>query len=202
MRIFKDDKYGAILNAARDEFVKEGYKGASMRSIARGAGVGLSNLYNYFNGKDELYAAVVGPVKDEWFAFITRLLAEENIDSDMLLIFGHCEEVVDDYICMIERYKEELRLLLFHSDGSSMCGFREAFTDHITQANYGYMVSERKYLPELKNISVFFIRVMSAWLVSVIGEVVTHDLDRDAMREFFKEYFRFTFAGWRELTKN
>lgn len=202
MRVLKDDKYEAILHAARGEFMLKGYKGASMRNIARRAGVGLSNVYNYFKGKDELYVAVVGPVKDELFAFITRQHAEDNVDFIQLTTFGHCEEAIDDYISMIERYREELRLLLFCSEGSSMSGFRDAFADHIAHVSYDYMSLERKYYPNMKNVSAFFIHAMASWTVNVVGEIIANDLDRPHTREFFREYFRFEFAGWRELTGN
>ena len=47
-----------ILNAARGEFLKKGYQGATMRDIARRAGVTTGALYFHFPGKDELYGRI------------------------------------------------------------------------------------------------------------------------------------------------
>ncbi|MEU6609469.1 TetR/AcrR family transcriptional regulator [Streptomyces shenzhenensis] len=49
----------SILNAALAAFAKDGFNGASMRDIARGAGTSLSNLYNYFASKEQLLAEVL-----------------------------------------------------------------------------------------------------------------------------------------------
>lgn len=200
MRTLKDGKYNSILLAAREEFIGNGFKEASMRRIARRAGVGLSNIYNYFRNKDDIYRAIVGPVRDELFAFIARQHTEESVDFNRISPFGHNEEVIDRYIDLICTYKEELRLLLYRSDGSSMEGFRDAFADYLTRVSSDYMKLEKKHYPHTRDISPFFLHVMCSWMVSVLGEIVTHDLSRRKIRDFFGAYFRFEFAGWRELT--
>ncbi|HEY57984.1 MAG TPA: TetR/AcrR family transcriptional regulator [Anaerolineae bacterium] len=48
-----------LLQVAMRRFVQQGYHGTSMRQIARDAGVSLSNIYNYFPGKEALFAAVL-----------------------------------------------------------------------------------------------------------------------------------------------
>lgn len=48
----------AILHAAHDLFIEQGYHGTSMRQIARDAGIALSGLYNHFTSKEAVFAAV------------------------------------------------------------------------------------------------------------------------------------------------
>ena len=48
----------AILNAAHQLFVQQGYHGTSMRQIAEAAGIGLSSLYNYFQSKEGVFRNV------------------------------------------------------------------------------------------------------------------------------------------------
>lgn len=200
MRVLKDDKYQAILQAARREFSGRGFKDASMRGIARRAGVGLSNIYNYFRNKDELYRAVVIPAQKELFDFIARQHTEDKVALNRLSPFGHDETVIDRYIDLIDRYRTELKLLLCHSEGSSAAGFRDAFADYLTRVSRNYMEIEKKHYPGANDISPFFLHVLCSWTVSVLGEIVAHDLSRKEVREFFGEYFRFEFAGWRCLT--
>jgi len=200
MRVLKDDKYNAILDAARNEFIRKGFKDASMRSIANNAGVGLSNIYNYFLNKDEIFLSIVKPARDTLYRFINQNHSEESIDFNRTTTFGHQEETIEYYITLIDRYKEELRLLLFHSQGSSFGNFRESFTDYITDVSFNYMEMEKKHYPDTQDISPFFIHTLASWMVSVMGEIVTHDISKQKIREFFREYFRFEFAGWRELT--
>lgn len=48
----------AILQAAHDLFVEQGYHGTSMRQIAHRAKVALGGLYNHFASKQEVFEAV------------------------------------------------------------------------------------------------------------------------------------------------
>lgn len=48
----------AILQAAHDLFVQQGYHGTSMRQVARQAGIALGGLYNHFDSKEEVFEAV------------------------------------------------------------------------------------------------------------------------------------------------
>jgi AcrR family transcriptional regulator len=48
-----------ILDAAEALFAQRGYEGTSLREIARHAGIQQPGLYNYFENKQALYAAVL-----------------------------------------------------------------------------------------------------------------------------------------------
>jgi TetR/AcrR family transcriptional regulator, mexJK operon transcriptional repressor len=52
-------KVRLILGAARKVFLKSGYGAASMDAIARAAGVSKATLYTHFDGKDELFEALM-----------------------------------------------------------------------------------------------------------------------------------------------
>jgi AcrR family transcriptional regulator len=199
MRILKDYTHKSILQAARKEFIDKGFKEASMRNIAKDAGVGLSNIYNYFRNKDEIFLAIVKPAKEKLFAFVTEQHTEP-LDFTACAPLGHDEESVEFYIKLIFEYKEEYRLLLYHSQGSSMENFRDMLTDHITEVSNSFMTLENQHYPDAHKVSDFFIHAMSSWMTSILGEMATHDMDRQKIRDFFYEYFRFSFAGWRELT--
>jgi AcrR family transcriptional regulator len=49
----------AILEAAYHLFSQHGYHGTSMRQIAHEAGLALGGIYNHFDGKESLFAAVL-----------------------------------------------------------------------------------------------------------------------------------------------
>lgn len=201
MRPLKDKTYKAVLDAARGEFLLHGYKNASMRTIARRAGVGTSNLYNYFEGKDRIFRAIVTPVRNRLFSFIAEQHSKERVSCSRIAPFGHDMEVVEKYIDLVWTCREEIWLLLYGADGSSESGFRDALTDHITRVSHEYQKLEITYFHRTKSVSPFFIHIMAAWTVSVLGEIVTHRLDRPRIREFFREFFQFEYAGWMALTE-
>ncbi|MDN4615828.1 TetR family transcriptional regulator [Leifsonia sp. F6_8S_P_1B] len=49
----------AILRAAADEFADRGYEAASLRAIARRAGVDSALVHHYFDGKADVFAAAL-----------------------------------------------------------------------------------------------------------------------------------------------
>jgi TetR/AcrR family transcriptional repressor of mexJK operon len=52
-------KRAAIVTAAEQAFVRDGYAGAGMEGIAREAGVSIMTLYRHARTKDDLFAAVM-----------------------------------------------------------------------------------------------------------------------------------------------
>lgn len=48
----------AILDAAYDLFLNQGYSATSMRQIAQKAGIALGGIYNHFASKDEIFQAL------------------------------------------------------------------------------------------------------------------------------------------------
>ena len=199
MRVLKDDKYKSILQAARKEFIRKGFKDASMRTIAKNADVGLSNIYNYFKNKDEIFLAIVVPARDNIFAFVTEKHTEKHIDFNFMSTIDYQEETIETYIELLEKYKDELRLLLYHSEGSSIKNFREIFTEYLTNVSNNHMDIVKKHYPHVREVSPFFIHALCAFMVSIMGEIITHNLGKQKIRDFFREYFRFEIAGWREL---
>ena len=200
MKVLKDDKYKLILSAAHKEFIDKGFKEASMRNIAREAKVLPSNIYNYFKNKNELFLTIVKPAKDELYAFTEQHHKDENADFNQVSTFSYLEEEVEAYIQVIYKHKAEIRIMLYHSEGSSLENFRDSFTDYLTSISKNQIKQIRQNYPQTTDISDFFIHAQSSWMVSILGEIVTHNLSKKKVREFFREFFKFEIAGWKELT--
>jgi AcrR family transcriptional regulator len=65
-----------VLAAARSEFAAHGYEKASMRGIARAAGVDAALLHHYFGTKDRLFLAVLD------FPVDPRTVVEQIVAGD------------------------------------------------------------------------------------------------------------------------
>ena len=65
-----------ILDAAEALFAERGYDGATLRDVAARVGIRIPSLYNHFDGKDSLYAAVldrgIRPVAELLGEFVQR----------------------------------------------------------------------------------------------------------------------------------
>jgi AcrR family transcriptional regulator len=60
-----------VIDAGRRVFAREGYNGATIERVAREAGTPRSSVYELFNGKDDLFVAVVDDAADR---FVNHLL--------------------------------------------------------------------------------------------------------------------------------
>ncbi len=49
----------AILSAAYDLIIRQGYAATSMRQIAQRSGIALGGIYNHFSSKDDVFRAIV-----------------------------------------------------------------------------------------------------------------------------------------------
>jgi TetR/AcrR family transcriptional regulator len=82
-----------ILNVAEALFAARGFAGTPMRDIARAAELTPASLYNHFDGKQELYEAVlergVRPLIELLQAMPTRDNTRENLDGLIQEIMAH-----------------------------------------------------------------------------------------------------------------
>ncbi len=65
-----------ILDSALEAFSVHGFKGATLDAIAEGAGMSKPNLLYYFRRKEDIHAALMEGLLDEWLEPLDALSAE------------------------------------------------------------------------------------------------------------------------------
>lgn len=200
MQIQKTDIRKKILKVARREFREKGFKDASMRSIAKKAGVGLSNIYNYFKNKDEIFREILSGLLSTMDRVMEEHNSPEYISIDIFSSEEYMRSQIDMFVELIDNYKEDFKLLLFKSSGSSLGNYREEFIESQTQVGKEYIALMKEKFPSINGgVSDFFIHTMSSWWMSIIGELVMHDLSHGELEDFIREYMEFGTAGWKKL---
>ena len=101
----------AVLDAARQLLVREGYRDLSMRDVARAVGCSVSSIYLYFAGKDALVHALM----DEGFARWHRRMQEvaDGADGAEARLDAVCRAYVEFGLANPEFYEI---MYMFHSD--------------------------------------------------------------------------------------
>ncbi|WP_033258494.1 MULTISPECIES: TetR family transcriptional regulator [Kitasatospora] len=119
------DTRGAVLAAARAEFAARGYERASMRAIARGAGVDAALLHHYFGTKDRLFMAALE------FPLDPRAVAENVFAGDPATIG---ERVAGFVVGLWEQPEVRERLLALVRTAAT--------SEEVAGAMRGFMVAE------------------------------------------------------------
>lgn len=197
----KDDTYKSILSVAKEEFIKNGYRNTSMRTISKKSKIGLSNIYNYFRNKNEIYLEVLKPL----ISFIDTLYDAhnemENISLDIFYSEEYQKESIKTMVSLVEDYRSELKLLLFHSYGSSLENFRDQYSDKYTEVSMDFLEKIKMVHPHVNTkVSPFFLHTLSSWMFTIIGEIVTHEeLTHQEIEDFMADYIAFGTSGWKTI---
>jgi len=83
-----DPKRQVILRQARSAFVREGYAGTRIEPIAREAGVSTATLHALFDGKAELFAAVIDDAAEDFSRQMVGIRTIEGSAREQLVSFA------------------------------------------------------------------------------------------------------------------
>ena len=202
MQTLKSDIRNRILSAAKEQFMQRGYLKTSMREIADAVDVGVGNLYNYFENKDELFCVILRPVSDA----LERMLQEHHgaKGADIMLICSeeYLKSAVDEYISLINKHGELMKILLFHSQGSSLETLREDYTNRSTEIVKTWFAEMKEKHPEINVVvSDFMIHLQAVWMFTLFEEMLKHAIDSKEMEYIVHEYILFEIQGWRALLR-
>lgn len=202
MQYPKDDIQKEILKAAEKVFLENGFPKASMREIAQEAQVGLSNIYNYFKSKDDIFCTVVRPV----ISAFERMLHEHHgrYGADIMEMYSteYLRYVIEEYMTLIQKHRKLLVLLFFHAQGSSLENFKENFTERSTSLVKEYFRDMKEKHPQMNiNVTDFSIHLHTAWMFTMFEELIMHRVGTEDLEQIVTEYITFEVTGWRELMK-
>ncbi len=143
MQYLKEEIKNNILTAALKEFEQKGFMEASVRTIAKNAGVALGNVYRYFKNKEELFNTIIEPAYNNLITQIPDIgktssarIYKDNIFPSKYII-GFIMEVFN-------KYSTQLLIMIDKSKGSK---FENAKQELIDLVNAQF---KNEFLPELK----------------------------------------------------
>ncbi len=198
----KEDIRKTILKEAEGIFLKKGFYKASMREIADASHIGLSNIYNYFPAKDEIFCTIVYPAVNAFESMLQEHHGKRGVDIMLMQSEEYFREVVDEYLALLSKHRNLLLLLFFNSRGSSLEDFREDFTKRSTVVVKEYFRMMKEQHPHLNiKVSDFFIHLHTAWMFTLFEELLMHRMRPKELEQIITEYITFEVIGWRELMK-
>ncbi|MDN4754198.1 TetR/AcrR family transcriptional regulator [Porphyromonadaceae bacterium W3.11] len=203
MQILKTDTRQRIVSIAHNEFIKNGVRQTTIRTIASKAGITVGNLYHYFSSKDELFCEVLKPLLSALDSYILSHNREEYLSLAVFNLRESQNEYLYAMLELIETYRAELRLLLFNAEGTSLAGYKEIIINYQMEIGYEYLRLMKQRYPHLNtNISPFLIHITSSSWMTLFCELIEHeDYSQEEIRLALDQYVSYGLAGWKELMK-
>lgn len=187
MQVLKQEIHKKILIAARDLFLAKGYKASSMKQMADACEISVSNIYNYFPGKRQLFAVLVLPLIQSLEGGLLPTMERQEHETDDLT---HILEALVPPLCDIVSAKHREMVLLFDcSMGSGYEGYREKFVTSVAshfQEGLSLEVSQGSRL---------FYHIIANNLVEGILEVARHYKDPATTEEMISSLMRYHLNG-------
>jgi AcrR family transcriptional regulator len=102
----RNQRRKTIIDIARKFFTEHGYDGTMVEKIASEVGYTKVTIYNYFESKDDLFAAVAAEVYEKLYQIMDSHLKQEDVSFEL-------RSMGDAYVIFFERYSDDA--LLFES---------------------------------------------------------------------------------------
>lgn len=125
-----------IIRAGKQEFLKYGYKGASLRNICKQAGVTTGAFYFQFENKEQLLDEILRPVITYFSAMVQKSTMEE-FEGESSSADGD-EQMLE----MLWNYKEECQILL---EGTAGTAYEKVFEELQEGLRQGFLLFFGKY---------------------------------------------------------
>ena len=191
-----------IQQAAIDEFLEKGFRGASLRQIVKHAGVTTGAFYGYFSSKEALFASIVEPHAQAIMANFMEAqlrfadLPKNEQPSHMGIESSSCIDWMVDYIC---EHRDPIKLLLSKAEGTSY----ENFVHNIVEVEVEYTLKYMDVLRELgytvPRLDKTLCHIIASGMFGGIFEVVIHDIPKKQAMRDAGQLRAFYTAGWLAL---
>lgn len=188
-----------ILEQAKQEFLKNGYENASLRTIAQNASVSTSTIYTRFKDKEGLFKALLQPVADELLHYMSSYFTDfQNLDA--IQQEENCAEYsqrgYNGFLEIIYSHFDEFKLFVNSSTNGMYRNYLEQIVNLDVQCTVEFLKASQNEAYLEGRVTEEFIHILSSGFYSGIFEIVVHDMKREESERYFAELQAFYNMGW------
>lgn len=191
-----------IHEAAKAEFLKKGFKSASLRNIVKTAGVTTGAFYGYYESKEALFEALVGKQYETLMGCFRRaqeefaaLPAEEQPDH-MGDISGQC---MHEMLLYAYENLEEFKLILCCAEGTGFAGMIDEMVEIEVKGTHDYQEVLGKLGYDTPAIDPRLEHILITGMFRAFFELVIHEMPLKEAEEYLTELREFYIAGWMKI---
>ncbi|MFW6138624.1 MAG: TetR/AcrR family transcriptional regulator [Spirochaetota bacterium] len=182
-----------IENAAIEVLLERGYRGTTVREIARKANMTNGNIYFYYPSKEKLYESIVEPAYRELKQLIQsgqRMILQTNRLDPSLLQFNYQKAAH-----LFGKYRKNILVLFTSNVGTRYQPAYQNLIDEMSELIYeiAQSLAVRKNKRVLKER--FYFRLLGVYWVEGFLEIVRNFQDERWARQMLYDYVEVIFAG-------
>ncbi len=189
-QVLKDELRRKILVSAKDEFLKNGIAGSSMREIAKKAETPVGNVYKYFKNKQDLVNTVLSPLLTKLDNHSSRLLSDKvllNREAISEFLVGW----VDNLVELQNDYPIEMNIIV--NDEQINLNYQNGLISLLTSIVYQIKQDMGCETEKVRIVS----RVIAKSIFAGVREAVTlkcnSNIEKEEFRKIMYTYMKNTF---------
>lgn len=193
-----------ILEIGKEEFLKNGFKDASLRGIVKKAGFTQGAFYGYYSSKEDLFNALVEPVidslmyqfkkaQDEHFDLIPKNKTSQSKDLSNTYLKYFVNYIYDNF--------DVFKLVLCCSEGTKYASFIHDLVELDVNRTQNYYKELRQQGKLEGQVSCQLHHMVTSAYFTAVFETVVHDMKRDEALKYVDELATFFNSGWEGILK-
>ena len=196
-----------LLTYAMQEFLANGYTGASLRTIAANAGTTPRSVYTRYKDKEGLFAALVSENAEtlrSMFSWYMNDYEVRPVEEQKQLFHDEAfEQEYQDYIDHILDYiyenRNAFKLLICKSEGTRFAEFVDEIVEIDEQHTLRYIEHTRNDVLTSGRATSQLIHLLCSSYVHGFFECIRHDMEKDEAKNFISQLRTFFACGWDQL---
>lgn len=191
-----------FLEEGKKEFLKNGYKETSLRQLCKNLGLTQGAYYGCFNGKADLFDAIVSKPAEELFNFYVKFHKDYmalDPNTQYQLVGDVSTEALNIMLDYMYKYYDEFKLLFCRSVGTKYESYMEQFIAV-------EVASTRQFLNAMEINGFFTADIddqlshnLATMLFKGIIEAFEHDMTYEHAKKYIHKLRIFYTAGWMKL---
>ena len=191
-----------ILRAGKAEFLRKGFRAASLRSIAREAEVTTGAFYGYFKSKEDLFDAIVKEHADYFTDRFKECMSEfRSLSPDgqkeaMGRTSGQWMLQILDYIY---DHFDAFRMLIGCAEGTRYENFIHQIVEIEVEGTHDFIEVMRGAGEAIRPVDPQLEHILISGMFSAYFEIVLHEMPKAQAQEYVRELHAFQLAGWEKI---
>ena len=199
-----EDTKQLILDKAKREFLEKGYNAASVRTIAKKAGLTTGAIFRYYADKAALFEALVSEAAD---GLVEQFKAAQEAHFELIPQERTAEsrDLSTEYLRHFVNYVydrfDEFKLVLCGAEGTKYANYIHDLVELDVERTETYYRLLREKGKIKGNISHELHHMITSAYFTAVFETVVHDMPREQAMGYVEEIAVFFNSGWEGLLK-